>query len=285
MKSSTAGDLQNLSIELSKLTKSLADASGSLPSYDQRQHELQLKELELSLEQLRASVAPKSKFAFKRKANPPVITEQSLLPPKPSTPVTFQVSAEAAEVKWKSTHVSLSSRSNEYLTLESLPEASSQHHEVTISQLDNCIVNLLPALDISALHIKDLTNTLLLLPAINGSIILHHLNRCTLVLACHQFRMHSSKTVDVLLNVSSNPIIEDCSGIRFGVYPTSLSAQGRIVQNSLPVVQDFSHIRPTQSPNWSLFDSQVGVWPTSPTKSREDPKKVLDNVLPNSKFQ
>jgi hypothetical protein len=36
----TADDLQILSLDLAKLTKTLVDATGSLPSYDQRQYEL-----------------------------------------------------------------------------------------------------------------------------------------------------------------------------------------------------------------------------------------------------
>ncbi|KIJ93724.1 hypothetical protein K443DRAFT_381023 [Laccaria amethystina LaAM-08-1] len=51
--------IQELSISLAKLTKTLAGATGSLPSYDQKQYELQLKELERSIEALRVSNVPK----------------------------------------------------------------------------------------------------------------------------------------------------------------------------------------------------------------------------------
>ena len=40
-----------------------------------------------------------------------------------------------------------------------------------------------------------------------------------------QFRMHTSRNVDVYISFTSNPIIEDCSEIRFSGYPHSLRSQ------------------------------------------------------------
>ncbi|KIJ95858.1 hypothetical protein K443DRAFT_108171, partial [Laccaria amethystina LaAM-08-1] len=52
------------SISLANLTKTLAGTTGSLPNYNQKQYELQLRR---SIEALRVSNVPKSKFAFKRR--------------------------------------------------------------------------------------------------------------------------------------------------------------------------------------------------------------------------
>ncbi|KAJ7704350.1 tubulin binding cofactor C-domain-containing protein [Mycena rosella] len=274
----TADGLNALSLDLAKLTKTLADATGSLPSYDQRQYELQLKGLERSLEELRA-LLPKSKFAFKRKA--PVAST-----PAPPTPVSMAVPEIPPQTDSVSTNLTLSSHSFKYLSTASLPSAS-HASDLTISDLNGCIVNLLPdmgdaeprSLEISALHIRNLTDTLLLLPVIRGSVLLHDLRRCILIVGCHQFRMHTSTRVDVYLSIPSTPIIEHCSQIRFTAYPATFS------QDTSPnvfAVRDFSHIRATPSPNWSAVPEEALVmqWPVGTITSEEEIADALNTLLP-----
>ncbi|KAF8958938.1 tubulin binding cofactor C-domain-containing protein [Flammula alnicola] len=218
--------LQELTLLLGKATKALADATGSIPTYDQKQYEIQMKGLEKSIVELRASNAPKSRFAFKRKPQAP--TAPTAPPTEASTKDTPVVNP-APSPSSTSSNLSLSSHSHKYLTRSDLPDHP-QQTDLSVSDLDNCIVDLLPSITngglgeymiISALHARNLTNCVLLLPAIEGSALLHDLTRCVIVLGSHQFRMHSSKKIDVLLSISSNPIIEDCDGIRFTQYPTA----------------------------------------------------------------
>lgn len=153
----------------------------------------QLKALQNVLLDIQAASKPRSKFSFKRKpqeAAPLTSKEEKaenlpLLQPTGSVPTT---------------NLTLSSRSFEYLTFDAFPQSSLQHH-LTVSDLDHCIVNLIPhspqsdalgdgspraRLDISALHVHNLTNTILLLPSIDGSVLLHSLSQCTLVVGCRQ---------------------------------------------------------------------------------------------------
>jgi len=62
--------------------------------------------------------------------------------------------------------------------------------DVSISDLDNCIVNLLPGDEdytkITALHVQRVSRSVVLLPQISGSIILHDLSECVIVVGCHQ---------------------------------------------------------------------------------------------------
>ncbi|KAF7343433.1 C-CAP/cofactor C-like domain-containing protein [Mycena venus] len=202
-------------VELAKSTKITADALQTL--YDQRQYELQLKGLQKSLEELRTLI-PKSKFAFKRKAPAPSAQASPSLDP----PVVTEISQpDSAPV---STNLTLSSHSLRYLTMAFI-SGTSQASDLTISDLNKCVVNLLGEdnnLKISALHIRNLTDTVLLLPIIQGSVLLHDLRRCVVVVGCHQFRMHTSTNVDVYLSIPSTPIIEHCSQIRFSSYPAAL---------------------------------------------------------------
>jgi len=150
---------------------------------------------------LRTSTTPKFKFAFKRKPN-------SNSKPSSTTPLESLTSPEALRAtpapntnpSPNSTNITIASQSNQYLTLQSLP--SIHRSDITISNLDHCIVNLLPVplsfqdmrsksteehpISISAVHIRDVVDTVLLLPVIQGSVILHELRRCIVVVGCHQ---------------------------------------------------------------------------------------------------
>ncbi|KAL1745953.1 tubulin binding cofactor C-domain-containing protein [Schizophyllum fasciatum] len=248
-----ASVLQEMTAEISRLMTSLADASGSLPSYDQRQYELQVKALEKSVEELRGSAA-KPKFAFKRKAAPKSSSASAPAPPQ------FNPAAEtAASSAAPSTNLLLTSHKSKYLTVADLPAPFKQESDLALADLDGCVVDLLRAddpalLNISAVHIRNVCNSLIVLPLISGSVMLHDLTRCVVVVGCHQFRMHTSKAVDVYLSITSNPIIEHCSGIRFAPYPSALAPDAPA--GGLQSIQDFSHIRSTPSPNWSRLASE-----------------------------
>ncbi|EKM77483.1 hypothetical protein AGABI1DRAFT_130184 [Agaricus bisporus var. burnettii JB137-S8] len=273
-------DLNELSYWLAKLSKDLADASGSLPSYDQKQYELQVKTLEKSIDDLRVSSLSKPKFSFKRK----VVTPSTILPTIAKEPLKSIGTTDQPS----STHLILSSRSESFLTRSSLPEHSSQTN-LSIFDLDHCIVDLLGKdsvlaskddLSISALHVRNLSNCVLLLPIIEGSALLHDMFNCTIVLGCHQFRMHTSKNIDVLLSISSNPIIETCNSIRFGQYPAAF-----IDREQTPVVysvQDFSHIRSTASPHFSLLtpDDQFDLVTKVSSSRKVDAVGQIKSIVP-----
>ena len=186
--------------------------------------------LEQSIESLRSSV-PKPKFSFKRKQ--PLLQTQT-----PPTSVTHEVVQGSRPAPIASNSLVFHSRSNEYLTTAA-PRNYTDPSDVSIYDLDNCVVDFLgdtknKTPKISALHGRNITNSVLYLPLIEGSVLLHGLKRCVIVLGCHQvcrfhrphccsiisaqFRMHSSTKVDVYLYISSNPIIEHCQGIRFTRY-------------------------------------------------------------------
>ncbi|KAK7461101.1 hypothetical protein VKT23_009030 [Stygiomarasmius scandens] len=268
--------LDALTVDFEKISKSLREAIGLIPKTDQGSCEAQLKKLEKSIEDLRKSSAPKSKFAFKRKpkaetSGTATTTISSSSSTSTSTPEPQSVSSQdtSASTSISTSHLTLSSHSQEHLTLRSiagLPSASDSssprlRSDLALTDLENCVVNLLTPplekeLDISAVQIRNVKNCVVLLPKINGSVMLHDMKNCVVVLGCHQFRMHTSQAVDVCLDIRSNPIIEHCNGIRFGPYPTyDHSATLDTASGTNLSVQDFSHIKPTPSPNWTLLSN------------------------------
>ncbi|KAF9045246.1 tubulin binding cofactor C-domain-containing protein [Panaeolus papilionaceus] len=260
----TQETITELSILLAKATRALADATGSIPSYDQKQYELQLKGIEKSIELLRPSSSSKGKFSFKKKAavEPSVSTAAPVVTPTPA-PVNTSRTTIGSSI------LTLSNRENQYITRSNLPEHT-QRTDLSVSDVKDCIIDLLPSpeggdttpssgeqLELSALHIRNVTNCVILLPLVGGSALLHDIVNCILVLGCHQFRMHTSTRVDIFLSIGSNPIIEDCNNLRFATYPSSLTVPSLDVQETLPTVQDFSHIRPTPSPHYSILDEST----------------------------
>ncbi|KAI5994519.1 tubulin binding cofactor C-domain-containing protein [Pisolithus albus] len=265
--------VQAVAVDVSRLAKSLADATGSLPSYDQRQCEMQLQSLEKAIEALRGAPSAVSKFTFRRKVAKADVDS----PATRAVPIPRNMSPATGSINV------LSSLSCRYLTSADF-EHRKMSGELTLSDLATCIVNLLPKdshnMDISAIHVQRLTDCVLILPRINGSILLHNLSNCVLVAGCHQFRMHSSADVDVYLFAGSNPIIEHCSSIRFAGYPDALLEDSVQQNNTALAVQDFSHIRSTPSPNWSVLpkDHRQRCWPVSPVEGQsllDELKRIL----------
>ena len=151
--------------------------------------------LEQTLEETRSASLPKTKFTFKRKTNKP---------PLSAAPTPLPSSSSASELGKRdglpgtSDFHKLSSRSHCRLSLLSIPTfggAGPPLSSLTISDLDHCIVDLRATAEtvsrqdqsgLTALHIRDLKETVLVLPNVKGSVLLHNLHRCTVIVACHQ---------------------------------------------------------------------------------------------------
>lgn len=285
--------LRQLSTELAELAKSLSDATEWLPRYDRRQYEDQIKILEDILEDLRRKWMPRPRFAFRSKPNTDGVTSLSPVIELEDnrsdfTSMDSKTPGNTSEIMFP--------RSYQFLDTSSF--LSDNHHNLTIADLDHCIVNFFPnstnsekdsskehisQLGIFALHIRSITDTVLVLPPVHGSVLVHNLARCTLVVKCHQFRMHASHDVDVYLFITSKPVIEDCSGIRFSGYPTTLlPSPGDIKLSQHASVMDFSHIRSTSSPNWSPFaendNTRSREWSLLNSRNLRISRECLDSI-------
>lgn len=117
--------------------------------------------------------------------------------------------------------VSVSSHTGVHIVLPT--SASHATVPASITSLHQCVVDMtVPTADwrpFAGLVIKEVTESLLLCGQVDGSAHITGVNHSTIVVSCHQFRMHDCVDVDVYLSCSSRPIIEDCSNIRFGKIP------------------------------------------------------------------
>ncbi|KAL5520661.1 hypothetical protein ACEPAF_2662 [Sanghuangporus sanghuang] len=249
--------------------KKLNGATSFLPAYDRWSYESQLQELEAQIDVLRSksrSGPAKGSFAFKKKApsaSPKQATDSSTT--KPGTkPVITEPPVQVTQTI-PAVSLQIASLSHRCFALSLLPDSASSitGTDLTITSLDHCIVDLLPAVEDEnndrlrprALHIRDVKNSVLILGYVQGSILAHNLERCVIVAACHQLRVHSSSHTRFYLHVSSNAIIEDCTNLTFAPYPENLhlDADVRRMKSAHTNIQDFSHLRSTPSPNWSAI--------------------------------
>lgn len=87
------------------------------------------------------------------------------------------------------------------------------------------------------------------------------------MLAAHQIRIHQAKETDFYLRVRSRPIIEDCSGVRFGPYRLTYEGIDEELSGSSlgeetgnwGNVDDFKWLRATQSLNWCVIREEEWV--------------------------
>lgn len=93
----------------------------------------------------------------------------------------------------------------------------------SITSLNHCVVDMsIPTANgkpYASLTVKDVNESLLICGQIYGPAHITGVENSMIVVSCRQFRMHNCSGVDVYLSSSSNPIIEDCTNVRFGRIP------------------------------------------------------------------
>ncbi|KAF8323816.1 hypothetical protein DL93DRAFT_31831 [Clavulina sp. PMI_390] len=254
-------DWKALLLKLTNLRKEFVDANAYLPAYELRQCETQLKVLESGIENLRSNTTTKTRFNFKRNPKPASA-------PSPDTPVSAtpepSPSVPPSSTVPPSDQLSISNRSNSWITLESLdnvPSVIPPQSSLAISNISSSVLNLTPhttsppTIKINALHIRNMRRVILLAGYIDGSLLIHDCEDCLIILGCRQFRMHTSKNITIRLHVTSKPVIEDCTGIRVGSFPSELAQDNSFPGESQHLsMQDFNWIQPSPSPNWAAAD-------------------------------
>lgn len=302
---------------ITKLAASLADASSGLPAYDQRSYNQSIRELQDKLAITQASHAPKPKFSFKNRhlAAPTseatsTTTSRSVTPthlrdtasltaisqptPAHAQPAHPQQS-EAADHQSNPANINtvnfdgLSNTFKQWPTEDTGQSSSSAADQsspsCTISDISSSIVFLNPRswTGVPTLTVSNATSSLIVAACIKGPAWMNGLKDSTVVLSCHQFRMHDSHNVKVYLHCASRPIIEDCSGIKFMSLPSKFQTDDIILRlNMFDQVDDFKWLRAEQSPNWSLGEDDISeeTWDlvlSKASKLHDDEQKPVES--------
>lgn len=93
----------------------------------------------------------------------------------------------------------------------------------SIKSLSHCVVDMSVPTNgdksYASFTINDVQKSLLICGRVEGPAHITDVEHSVIVVSCRQFRMHKCSNIDVYLSCSSNPIIEDCSNIRFARIP------------------------------------------------------------------
>ena len=211
---------------LKEISKETTDACVYLPSYDQRQCALKLKEMEERL------ARPKKKFSFKSKFTP---TQ------KPSAPVFIQDIHTLLDISENA--IVIRNASNEFIKRN----AEKEPKDVYIYDCQDCIIDI-SHVDIMAIHLRNLKRCILIGNIASGSLLAHECHKCLFSLGCQQFRIHESTDLHLYLYIPSHPIIENCNRLGFGRFSQK---EG----NKYDQVLDFNWHKKTMSPHWYLLET------------------------------
>ena len=224
-------EFSSLVQDVAKLRKTLIDAIPLLPLYDQRQAELVggllhtyhlqsraliygpflqvVGSLEQELEVARAQILSPAaasgsgkaggRFAFRR--TEPVAAPKAVA----VAPTTAVRASDAPSIESRA--LSLANRTYEYLCSGDLPAEQSLErgeHDLSLSNLSHCIVDFVSRPNneglgrIRALYARNVTRCVLIMPIIEGSVLLYEFKDCTIVLGCHQVREAASEQLQSL---------------------------------------------------------------------------------------
>lgn len=146
-------------------------------------------------------------------------------PPPPSSRTTRKMSFS------KSTAVNIASLSRSHVMLPS--SAAHATSSGSLTDLQDCIIDMsLPTTGghpFAGLHVRNVSRSLLICGNVAGAAHVTGVRGSVILVAARQFRMHECADCVVYLRVSSRPIIEDCTGIRFAPMPeeyVSVSVRG-----------------------------------------------------------
>ncbi|KAI8575443.1 hypothetical protein K450DRAFT_261747 [Umbelopsis ramanniana AG] len=251
---------ESLLSRINSLERKLTDSTAFVPGYDQRQFSLALKTLKDNLTVQRSNLTPRTKFSFKsrsKKAATAINTKQTK-PADVNTAASARVSNTIVQNTIKYTDVQ-----DSFLTFPQDSDHSMM--DVSISNAKRCIIRLDEKQHgVSAVHIKDVEECVIIAGRVSGSILIYGCKRSIILADCHQFRMHNSTTVKLLLSVSSHPIMEDSQDIVIGPYHAqpalsndNASQHVERPKNYYDHMEDFNWLKQQESPNWRLMDPSI----------------------------
>ncbi|GMH39489.1 hypothetical protein BSKO_07387 [Bryopsis sp. KO-2023] len=243
--------------DIASLDSSLSTAAYFLPKYEVRQGRATVQNLANKVENVKASVAPKKKFAFSKRS------KEGIRPKTETEPENNRQDKDVTSSKRSSTIAAprgLTGLRNQEIWVSGEELGSSDY---ALRDVEDCTVFLIGAL--SALHIRKLRNCTVVAGPVKGATFLEDVSNCQLHLVAHQVRIHSAVECSFYLRVGSNPIIEYSSKVGFAPlssienvgdeWTRCLEASSLTGGSDLwSKVNDFGWLKKSASPNWFILD-------------------------------
>jgi len=251
-----------LVVLVQSMQKILTDSTQFLSPYSIESAQDTIGQLKGTIEQRRASVAPKKKFAFKggkkktacEVADKQVSSASDKCPEGSSSSAKSLSAYDTVDSMW----CGFKDQTNKTLSLSA---AELLGKRVNLSNLTGCTIRLHGATQ--AITADNLSDCTVSCGPVSGSVFVDKCARCQVSVACQQLRVHGTSDTTFYLHVTSRAIIEDCHGVQTA--PFSAVYQGLDEQfteagldrarNSWNDLDDFDWLASdVASPNWSVLD-------------------------------
>ncbi|KAI9651672.1 MAG: hypothetical protein M1829_002567, partial [Trizodia sp. TS-e1964] len=214
---------------LTRLSTSTTDNKAALPPYDQRACAQQQQTLQALTDQVaaaRAALAPPPRFSFKKTARAPEPARVADVVPPPTSAAPQPASSSSSSNG--SAAITISDLTNAHVVLPAPPTsteaatAAATTTTVSLRAIRASVVDLSRAPCLAALQVLDTTDSLVVCARrIAGAAHVTGAQRCTLVLACGQLRLHACVDVDVYVLCGSRPVVEECRGVGVAPFPAA----------------------------------------------------------------
>jgi hypothetical protein len=158
--------------------------------------------------EFKEKILPKKKFAFSNKNSAKTLSNNVI---KNEKITTTKNEINLIENTNNKDEIVISNKSDEKIIF-SLEDVNNRN-SLFLENLNNCEVYIL--FNFKALYAKEIKNCKLFVGSISGG---SHITDCidsSIFLITHQLRIHKTHNTNFSIIVSSNPIIEDCTGLIF----------------------------------------------------------------------
>ncbi|CAH1264179.1 TBCC [Branchiostoma lanceolatum] len=245
---------------LQKLQKFVTDSTSFLPSYDVRQAQETIGNLQAALTEKREQLLPKKKFAFKKKK------EGAKGPTKKAPKVVAEVKPGLQIASVVQIECGFADQDSQTLTLQ---PHEIENQDVSLARLTNCTVKLYGTA--GTVHMSNVTGCRIFTGPVSRSIFVDDCKETVLVIACQQLRVHHTADTQFYLHVTSRGIIEDSTRLLFApynwMYPDIEEHYKKAGldrdRNTWDDIDDFNWLASdARSPNWAVMNGEdrVGGW-------------------------
>jgi len=244
-----------------------------LPPFDQRSMQQKMSKFEEERAAAHNKLVPRKKFSFKKKDKKKKSAAASVMAAEADSRHSDAAISATEETpsctKGNTQEVhdperSIVDRNGETIVVEGAKLAGG---DFFIQNCSDCRILLKGSM--GALRMKQVSHCTIVSGPVTGGCLIEAAEDCKFYLVAHQMRLHDSYRTDFYLHMRSNPIIEDCSGLRFAPYAEHYDGlQEELEQTELTPdrcgdmwshVNDFKWLRQQQSPNWCVLPENERV--------------------------
>lgn len=156
---------------------------------------------------------PKKKFAFVRKGNK---AKKNTAPANNEEEKKQESTTTSQSILNNSLGNHLLIKDQYHTEIRKTAQEYEGKENVIVEGLEN--VTLYLPFGIKCLYVKNVVDCIIYVGAVSGASFINEAKNCRIYLRSHQIRIHHSHKVDFYLVARSNPIIEHCDELKFGVY-------------------------------------------------------------------